>query len=191
MPTHAVFDPHGDGLSRSTWTVTLTPAKQLPRTRGMTALKQNRRRLRPTGRFWLDVGKIRPRHSRTSQIDPFNHSHCRKADLQRINLNGVERPARHSAGALIKTRYAITESPHPRAAAAIAGACYIRACRSGVADPKKGAIPNTADARSTCTRRGSIFHRTSKANDPSRIQAPPSIAPWKHRERSRFSSRCT
>jgi hypothetical protein len=44
-------------------------------------------------------------------------------------------------------------------------------------------IPSTADARSTCTRHGSTFRRTSRANDPHRIPAPPSIAPLRHRAR--------
>jgi hypothetical protein len=83
--------------------------------------------------------------------------------------------------------------------------CYLHQCvaaqRGGVENPAAGGrgsksnpahrhflghflkrfIPNTADAHSTCIRPGSTFRRTSQANDPRRIQAPPSIAPLRHR----------
>src|SRR5665647_2216623 len=68
---------------------------------------------------------------------------------------------------------------------------YVLACQPSLSDPKKWAIPNTANACSTSARRGSTFHRPSRANDPNRSQAPPLIAPWKHLERIRFLTRCT
>ena|ERR1035437_679621 len=79
----------------------------------------------------------------------------------------------------------------PVDAAGKQGLCYVLACRPGLADPKRRAIPNTASACSTCTRRGSIVHLTWTANDPRRNQAPPPIVPWQHQVRIRSSPRCT
>lgn len=61
----------------------------------------------------------------------------------------------------------------------------LRACWLGFVGPTRSPIPNTASGRSTCTRRGSTFHQTSKANDPHRNRAPLSTAPSTRQERIR------
>src|SRR5438034_3624841 len=51
-----------------------------------------------------------------------SHSHCPKADLRRLNPNGIARKVRHSFGAWKEIRYAATELPRgqvPRSTRAI------------------------------------------------------------------------